>query len=93
MKKLIILSLLCFLTFTAFAQHDEKRERVKALKIAFITEQLNLTETEAQKFWPIYNAFEDNNNKLRREAVITSYSIHYTKLYEVRLNNFFIFGT
>ncbi len=68
MKKLIILSLLCFLTFTAFAQHDEKRERVKALKIAFITEQLNLTETEAQKFWPIYNAFEDNNNKLRREA-------------------------
>lgn len=60
--------LLCLLTFTAFAQHDEKRQRVKALKIAFITERLELTEGEAQKFWPIYNTFEDENNKLRREA-------------------------
>lgn len=68
MKKLILLSLLCFLTFTAFAQHDERRERVKALKIAFITERLGLTEREAQKFWPIYNAFEDENNNLRKEA-------------------------
>jgi len=68
MKKLITLSLLCFLTFSAFAQHKEREERIKTLKIAFITERLAFTESEAQKFWPIYNAFENENNKLRRES-------------------------
>jgi hypothetical protein len=68
MKKIITLGLLFLLTFSAFSQHKEKEERVKALKIAFITERLALTESEAQKFWPIYNAFEEENNKLRRQS-------------------------
>ena len=68
MKKIIILSLLFLLTFNAFGQHKEREERIKTLKIAFITERLSFSETEAQKFWPIYNAFEEENNKLRRES-------------------------
>ena len=68
MKKLITLSILFFLTFNSFSQHKENEERIKALKIAFITERLALTESEAQKFWPIYNSFEDKNNTLRRKA-------------------------
>ncbi len=68
MKKLITLGLLFLLTFNAFSQRKEKEERIKALKIAFITERLALTETEAQKFWPIYNAFEEENNQLRRAS-------------------------
>ena len=64
MKK-ILLILFLSLSLNAFAQN---KERVKALKIAFITEQLQLTETEAQKFWPIYNTFEAENQKLRRET-------------------------
>ena len=68
MKKLIILSLLFLLTFNAFSQHKEREERIKALKIAFITERLAFTESEAQKFWPIYNAFQEENNKLRRDS-------------------------
>ena len=68
MKKLIFLSLLFLLTFSAFSQHKEREERIKTLKIAFITERLAFTETEAQKFWPIYNAFEEENNNLRRDS-------------------------
>jgi len=68
MKKLIFVSLLVILSFNAFSQRKEKDERIKALKIAFITERLALTETEAQKFWPLYNAFEDENRKLRHQA-------------------------
>jgi hypothetical protein len=56
------------LTFSAFSQHKEREERIKTLKIAFITERLAFTETEAQKFWPIYNAFEEENNNLRRDS-------------------------
>ena len=68
MKKLTTLGLLFFLTFSTFAQHHERDEKIKALKIAFITERLQLSEIEAQKFWPIYNAFDDENNKLRHQA-------------------------
>ena len=39
---------------------------IKSLKVAFITEQLALTETEAQKFWPIYNAYETEKDMQRR---------------------------
>ena len=66
MKK-ILLILILSLSISAFAQDRDRYERIKALKIAFITERLELTETEAQKFWPIYNAFESENHKLRQQ--------------------------
>ena len=68
MKKLITFSLLFLLMFSAFSQDKEREERIKTLKIAFITERLAFTESEAQKFWPIYNTFEAENNKLRRQS-------------------------
>lgn len=45
----------------------ENRSKIKALKIAYITEQLDLSEKEAEKFWPIYNAHENTIHKLRME--------------------------
>jgi len=65
MKKTIITLLFIAFTIGAFAQKHERRERIKTLKIAFITEKLDLTETEAQKFWPIYNAHEKEMEMLR----------------------------
>ncbi|MFK7783052.1 hypothetical protein, partial [Psychroserpens sp.] len=64
--KLIITILVCFLTITTFAQPNGKmKERIKAQKIAFITEKLDLTTEEAQQFWPIYNAHEKEMEMLR----------------------------
>ncbi len=68
MKK-ILLILILTLSISSFAQNKDRQERIKALKIAFITERLELTETEAQKFWPIYNAFDTENQKMRRETM------------------------
>lgn len=64
MKLYVILFVLvsCF----TFAQgNQEKREKIKALKVAFLTEKLALTSDEAQKFWPIYNAFEEKQFEIR----------------------------
>ncbi len=59
MKKLIPILVLIF-SLSAFAQAGDKMKvRIKAQKVAFITEQLDLSEKEAQGFWPIYNAYED----------------------------------
>ena len=43
-------------------RHD-KDEKIKSLKIAYITEKLDLTPEVSQQFWPVYNAHE----KARRE--------------------------
>lgn len=64
-----ILLFALFVTTNVFAQRQDKA-KIKALKIAHITEQLDLTKTEAQKFWPIYNANEEAENKLRVQSSI-----------------------
>nr|WP_321228325.1 hypothetical protein [uncultured Psychroserpens sp.] len=68
MKKTFITLLFLALTFCGFAQDKQRQERFKALKVAFITEKLEFTETEAQKFWPIYNAFEKERDMLRNNS-------------------------
>lgn len=68
MKKTIITIVFIVLTLNVFSQQKERKEHIKALKIAFITEELELTEDEAQKFWPIYNAHEKEMEMLRLNA-------------------------
>ena len=67
MRKIIIfinIVLLCVVSATAQTK-DESRDKIKALKIAYITEQLNLTTEEAQKFWPIYNLYDKEQHTIR----------------------------
>lgn len=69
---LSILSLL-FLT-TAWAQsplsEDELSptalDRVQAQRVAFITEKIDLTSKEAEKFWPLFNEYEREERRLRK---------------------------
>ena len=68
MKKVIsVLCALVVLSMGAFAQGPQGprrggdngwRERVRAEKVAFLTEEIDLTESEAQVFWPIYNEIQ-----------------------------------
>lgn len=68
MKTLLpIILLLVSLNITA--QHNNKRERIKALKVSFITEKLDLSEKEAQLFWPVYNNYEAKNSEIRFKEV------------------------
>ena len=65
-----LITVLFFLTYGLFAQGKvllEKKEEIFALKVAFITNKLPLTSSEAEKFWPIYNAFEDKQFELKHE--------------------------
>jgi hypothetical protein len=40
---------------------------VEALKVAFLTRQLELTPDEAKKFWPVHDAYMGEIEKLLRE--------------------------
>lgn len=59
-KKLLLLLLTIFSVFFGQSQEDNLKnvERIQALKIAFITQKLNLSPEEAQTFWPVYNRYE-----------------------------------
>ncbi len=44
---------------------ETKAEKIQALKTAFITQKLQLTPDEAQKFWPVYNQYENEIRNLQ----------------------------
>lgn len=75
MKKfLFVLSffLTVFSGLQAQEKHDKEshREKIKALKVAYITEELNMSTRLAQKFWPIYNKYEEQKRELHRREHI-----------------------
>ena len=72
--KNIFTILLLSLSISFYAQGKkmlEKKEQIYALKVAFITNNLSLTSTEAEKFWPIYNSFEQKQFELKHQKSIS----------------------
>ena len=66
LKKVLLVALLLTTTLS-FGQQRPDREKIKALKVAFITERLDLSAKEAQTFWPIYNEYEAKRQVLRQK--------------------------
>jgi len=68
MKKLIVgLLLICFFTVTTYAQGGKQRKNIQAQKVAYITQQLELTPEEAEVFWPIYNKFQSDKESINKK--------------------------
>jgi hypothetical protein len=68
-KYLIALLVFCF-ALNAFSQRRMKGpdpNKAKAYKIAYITDVLDLSASEAQKFWPVYNEHEKIVADLRKQ--------------------------
>ena len=65
-KKIILIAIVLF-AINLNAQNADKKEQLKALKVAFITNELSLTTDEATKFWPIFNAFEAKQQAIRSQ--------------------------
>jgi hypothetical protein len=45
----------------------QQREKIESLRRAYYTKELNLSVSEAEKFWPIYNTFENSKRQLHKE--------------------------
>jgi len=65
MKNFSIL-LFVLVTSISFSQNESKSEKVETMKIAFLTNKLNLTAKEAQVFWPLYNEYNQKIEALRK---------------------------
>jgi len=81
MKKNMII-LLMTISLGAFAQQtpppappaapppppeSPRREKVESMRIAFLTQKLDLSPDEAQKFWPVYNEYQKKRDELRKK--------------------------
>lgn len=68
MKKLYpILFSFLMIASGVMAQNEQPRDlgRLEAYKIAYLTKKLNLTPEEAQRFWPIYNKYQQEIKSTR----------------------------
>jgi len=66
MKNLLLILFLGFFSL-ANAQEENVRSKIESARIGLITERLNLTPEQAEKFWPLYNEFRQKNNALKDE--------------------------
>lgn len=63
MKKFLLTAgIICSLILSGVAQDNTEVQkadgsRIETLKIAYITQKLNLTTDEAEKFWPVYDKY------------------------------------
>jgi hypothetical protein len=72
--KMIIAGIItaCILPVVTFSQmhpneFGDKKEKIEAFKIAFITQRLNLTPEEAQRFWPVYYQNHDRIEGIHKD--------------------------
>src|SRR6187402_2660825 len=85
--------LFLFLSFSFYAQNDKNndtKEQIRAMKVAFFTTELDLTSSEAEKFWPIYNVYDDKQFELRHQKMKGYFkkikSLDFNKLSEKEAN-------
>ncbi len=63
MKKRIFLLMIAVMSFVLVKAQPgpgggDKKEKIEAIKIGYLTKQLELTTEEAKLFWPIYNQYD-----------------------------------
>jgi type III secretory pathway component EscR len=67
LKKICLISCLYILIgHNILAQAVDRKEQLESQKVAFITKQLSLTIEEAQRFWPVYNEFQQKKEEINR---------------------------
>lgn len=68
-RGVVVLVALMVLSSLKVSAQNPNLDKLNSYKIAFFTQKLNLTPQEAEKFWPLYNDYQDRKNKIQIERV------------------------
>ncbi|HAK70590.1 MAG TPA: hypothetical protein DCM15_04370 [Cryomorphaceae bacterium] len=49
------------------AELEKKKEKIEAIKMAYLTDELEFTVAESQAFWPVYNELQNKEQELREQ--------------------------
>lgn len=71
MKQIFTLVTVFILSLAAKAQDQiqpdpKTEEKIQAMEVGYISQKLNLTSEEAQKFWPVFNDYKRDINQVLR---------------------------
>jgi Spy/CpxP family protein refolding chaperone len=56
------------LSINSYAQRGgQDQSKIQSMKIGMITENLNLDSEQAERFWPVYNAYESEKRAIIRQ--------------------------
>jgi len=81
MKTIFLTSVFCIFAFCGYSQtavsvqvqredgRQATRQRVQAHRVAYFTERMELTPAEAEKFWPLYNTYRNERDRLISETI------------------------
>ncbi len=75
MKKGFLFGLFALISTVIFAQppgppgkpNPKMEKKIESMRIAFITNELNLSPSESQAFWPVFNEMKDKEKAIREE--------------------------
>lgn len=67
MVRVILLTIALSSIFTNMNAQEDRKEQIERLRVAFISEELNLSTEEAQVFWPVFNTFQDQRRQLDKD--------------------------
>lgn len=70
MRYLLTIITLLVIQMDLKGQGMSAQEKIESARIAFITQRIELTPDQAEKFWPVYNEFTDKRKALMKEGVI-----------------------
>jgi len=65
-SKIWVIIMLFLTVVSVSGQERPGMDKIKSLKVAFITERVSLTSKEAAMFWPVYNEHEEALAQIRR---------------------------
>lgn len=63
----LLFPLLALMPVAILAQ--DKKDKIETMHIAYLSQKLDLSSSEAEKFWPIYNEYKSAQDNLRKERM------------------------
>ena len=96
--RLVCTLIICSFALTAFAQQtsqgtmDAVRDSLKAQKRAFVGVNMQLTDAEDAKFWPVYDSYQKDLGKINEKiaAMIVDYAKNYDTLTDGKANQLLV---
>jgi hypothetical protein len=61
-----IIILVCLFFYSGLSVAQNPKDKVAELRVSFISKKLELTTSESEKFWPIYNEYNDKIKALKK---------------------------
>lgn len=64
--KHIFITFLLLISFALSNKAMAQRDKIEELRASFISKKLEMTSAESEKFWPVYNEYQDKLRAIKR---------------------------